>query len=98
MQIFRAVREGSLACHLRLTESLCVHFPFLCEFGPFLPFISRLQHDNEHVAWQVRDPLLRQGGLMKMSEGGLLLERLHVEEQGRLRNQGALGICTVCLP
>lgn len=43
-----------------------------------------------HVAWQVRDPLLRQGGLMKMSEGGLLLERLHVEEQGGLRNCVAL--------
>ena len=43
-----------------------------------------------HVAWQVRDPLLRQGGLMKMSEGGLLLERLHVEEQGGLRDCVAL--------
>lgn len=34
--------------------------------------------------WQVRDPLWAQGGLMKMAEGGLLLERLAVEEQGAL--------------
>lgn len=34
------------------------------------------------VPWQVRDPLWAQGGLMKMSEGGLLLERLAVEQQG----------------
>ena len=34
------------------------------------------------VPWQVRDPLWAQGGLTKMSEGGQLLERLAVEQQG----------------
>ena len=36
------------------------------------------------VRWQVRDPLWAQGGLMKVSEGGQLLERLEIEAQGAL--------------
>ena len=36
------------------------------------------------VHWQVSDPLWARGGLMKVAEGGQLLERLEVEAQGAL--------------
>ena len=32
---------------------------------------------------RAEDPLVASGGLMRMAEGGLLQERLAVEEQGR---------------